>query len=456
MKTEFAYTIEQLQQLAEETVRAARAQGADEASVHLAEHIGLNVNVRHAQAEQSEYAHDKHLTLSVRLQGKMGTASTSDLLPKSIQTTLAAALDFARYTSPDPFAGLPDADWLAKDARELDVFHPWALSMAEATELAQKCEALALDYDPRLTNSDGCSLSTGMGQSVLAHSLGFNQGLRSSHHSLGCALIAENQAGMQRDGWYEDSREPLLGVMFDRVAQQSAERTLRRLSPRRVATGKFPVIFDASMTPSLIQALVRAVSGGALYRQASFMLDSLGKKVLPEFLTIQEDPFIMKGLASKPFDEEGVRVSQRDWIDRGVMSGYFLSSYSARKLGMKSTGHAGGAHNLRLIDHRQQNRQGAPDPAYTQQALIKNIKQGMLVTELMGQGVNGLTGDYSRGAVGFWIENGEIAYPVEEVTIAGNLKTMFTQIEAMSSDTLTRGGMECGALWLNELTIAGA
>lgn len=453
MKTEFAYSLEQLQQLAEDTLLLAKRRGADEVTLQVSEHVGLNVNVRHGQAEQSEYAHDKHLSIGVRVNGSMGAASTSDLLSVSIEQTLNAALDFARYTSPDPFAGLPDKAWLATSFRNLEVFHPWALSMAQATEIAQECESKALAVDKRLSNSDGCSLSTGSGQGVLANSLGFNHGLRSSHHSLSCAVIAENDEGMQRDGWYEESREPILSKTLDDIAQESAMRTLRRLSPRRIATGKFPVIFDATVAPSLIHALVRSVSGGALYRQASFMLDSLGKKVLPDFLSIHEDPFIAKGLASKPYDDEGVSVMARDWINRGVLQGYFLSCYSARKLNMTSTGHAGGAHNLRVVDHRHQEKS---DPMYTLSAMIKAVGKGLLVTELMGQGVNGITGDYSRGAVGFWIEQGEIAYPVEEVTIAGNVKTMLTQVEGMSSDTLLRGGIDCGALWISEMTVAGA
>lgn len=443
----FAYSMTALKTIAEETLKRARARGAEEATVSASEHIGLSVNVRHGIAEQSEYAHDKQLSISVRCANQMGTASTSDLHPSSIDMALSAALDFARYTSPDPFAQLPDADWLATTIRPLDIFHPWSLDMQSATALAKDCEARTLAQDARLTNSEGCALSTGMGQSVLAHSHGFLQGIESSHHSIGCAVIAENAQGMQRDGWFEDSREPLGVAAINRVVEKTVGRTLRRLSPRRAPTTKAPVIFDETCAPSLIHALVRAVSGGALYRRASFMLDSLGKKVLPDFISIDEDPFIAKAIASKPFDDEGVAVSARSWITRGVLNGYFLSSYSARKLGMKSTGHAGGAHNLRVIDHLH------PQLSLTQ--MIGNLRQGLWVTELMGQGVNSVTGDYSRGAVGFWIENGQIAYPVEELTIAGNVKQMLLGIGAVSHPPLIRGGMECGAILIDEMTIAG-
>lgn len=444
----FSISLEQLTALAGETVAKALELGAHEVSVNLNEAIGLSVSVRGGNPEQAEYSHDKALTIALSVNHQNGSAGTSDLSKNAILETINAALNFAKYTSADEFSALPEKKYLADVSKfhELDLFYPWELSMPEATAQCCKYEEYALKQDPRIIQSEGFQLSTSISQGVFANSLGLNFGLTSSYHNISGTLIGSAGEGMQRDGWYEESRKPLNEVQWQSVADIAVERTLRRLKPQRIPTGKMPVIFEANLASSIISLLVGAVSGSALYRKSTFLLDSLGTKVLPEFINIYEDPFVKQGFASKNCDGEGVAVSARKWIDKGVLQGYFLSSYSARKLNMQSTGNAGGAHNLLVSDNMFSG---------STQELINKMGRGLLVTETMGHGVNMITGDYSVGAVGFWVEGGEIKYPVEEITIAGNLKSMFAGIGGVSSDQLTRSGITCGAILIDEMTIAG-
>lgn len=442
----FSYSADELKNLARETVKSALKQGADEATVNISEGIGLAVNVRAGAAEQSEYSHSKGLSISLAINKKNGSASSSDLTPAAISKAIRAALDFAKYTSSDEFSGLPEKKLLATKFQDLDLFHPWDLSMAQATEICTEYEALAIKQDKRIKQIEGFQLSSSIGQSVLANSLDFVTDEKSSHHNISCAVIASDEQGMQRDYWYTDSRLAIPTVQFKSTALKAVSRTLCRLSPRKFATGKFPVIFDESIAASLFRTLVQAVSGGNLYRKSSFLLDSIGKVVLPKQINIFEDPFIKQAIASKNCDAEGVAVNSRKWVDSGVLQGYFLSCYSGRKLKMPSTGNAGGAHNLEVLDNKF---------CGSQTDLIKSISNGILITETLGHGINMVTGDYSVGACGFAIQNGELQYPVEEITIAGNLNEMFLGIEGISSDGIYRGGIKCGSVLINSLTIAG-
>ncbi|MFN6997709.1 MAG: metalloprotease PmbA, partial [Aquincola tertiaricarbonis] len=417
----FAYTREQFQQSVEDALAMARKLGASDAGAEASEGTGLSVSVRKGELENVERNRDKSLGVAVYLGRRRGNASTSDFSRAAIEQTVRAAYDIARFTAEDPVAGLPDADDLATEeeaARDLDLFHPWDLDAEAATELARRCEAAALSTDRRrITNSEGAGVSAQQSHFYAGNSRGFRGGYASSRHSLSVAPIAGRGDGMQRDAWYTSMRSADDLAAPEAVGRYAAERALSRLNSRKIPTCEVPVLFESPLAAGLLGAYVQATSGGALYRKATFLVDSLGQQVLADHLDVQEDPFIQRGKASAPFDDEGVRTRARKVVDAGVTQGYFLSSYSARKLGMKTTGHAGGSQNLVLTSRLTQ-------PGDDLDAMLRKLHRGLFVIELMGQGVNYVTGDYSRGAAGFWVENGQIVHPVEEVTIAGHLPQM--------------------------------
>jgi PmbA protein len=384
------------------------------------------------------------MSVTVYFGQRRGHANTSDLSPQALQDTVAAACSIARYTAHDDFCGLADANLLAQDVPDLDLYHPWDISVDEAIALARSCEGAALGMDSRINNSEGASVSTYGGLFSYANSNGFNNGYFTTRHSVSCSVIAEEGDNMQRDYWYSSARAAEDLDTAEAVGRMAGERTARRLGSRRLKTAQVPVLFEASVASGLLSHFVSAVSGGNLYRKSSFLLDSLGKQVFAPHVRISEDPHLARGLASAPFDNEGVATRPRDLVVDGVLQGYMLASYSARKLGMTTTGNAGGNHNLIL-------QSGDLDFA----GMLKALGTGLLVTELLGHGINPVTGDYSRGAAGFWVENGEILYPVEEITIAGNLQDMFRQIVAVGNDVLVQGSKQTGSVLIERMTIAG-
>lgn len=450
--TGFAFRQEQFQQIVEDTLKLARDMGASDAGAEVSEGVGLSVSVRRGELENVERNRDKSLGVSVYLGQRRGNASTSDFSPAALRQTVQAAYDIARFTAEDPAAGLPDAEDLAtasEVARDLDLFHPWLLDAAQAAELARRCEDAALSVDKRITNSEGAGVSAQQAHFWAGNSRGFRGGYASSRHYLSVSPIAGKGRDMQRDGWYTSMRDAADLATPEVVGRYAAERALARLKSRRVATGEVPVLFESTVAAGLLGAYVQATSGGSLYRKASFLVDSLGKAVLAKHIDIAEDPHQSKGKGSAPFDDEGVRTKARQVVQAGVVQGYFLSSYSARKLGMRTTGHAGGSQNLVMTSRRTKK---GDDLA----AMLRKLGRGLFVTELMGQGVNYVTGDYSRGAAGFWVEDGQIVHPVHEVTIAGNMKQMFRDIVAIGADAYTQGSKTVGSVLLPRMKLAGA
>lgn len=448
----FAYPRERFQQMVEDVLQQARALGASDAGAEVSEGTGLTVSVRCGQLENVERNRDKSLGVSIYLGQRRGNASTSDFSPQAIAQTVRAAYDIARFTAEDPAAGLPDIQDLAsaeEAARDLDLFHPWDVSAEQAAELAQRCEAAAFAVNKRITNSEGAGVSAQQSHFWAGNTRGFRGGYASSRHYLYAAPIAGKGKGMQRDQWSCSMRDAADLATPEAIGRYAAERALARLKARRVPTGEVPVLFEAPVAAGLLGAYVQATSGGALYRKASFLLDSAGRQVLARHLDIDEDPFALKGKASAPFDDEGVRVRARRVVDAGVVQGYFLSSYSARKLGLRTTGHAGGAQNLRLSSRRTKRGDDL-------EAMLRKLHRGLFVTELMGQGVNYVTGDYSRGAAGYWVEDGRIVHPVEEVTIAGNLRQMLRDIAAVGADAYTLGGKTTGSVLIARMKLAGS
>lgn len=435
-------------ELVQDALRHARTLGASDAVAEIAESGGLSVTVRNRNVETIEQNRDRGLSVTVFAGNRRGAASTSDFSPQALRETVEAAWNIARYTAEDPAASLPDADELATSFPDLDLYHPWAIPAEDAVDLATRAEAAALDFSPRVTNSEGASVDVHQGHFVLGNTRGFLGGYPYTRHSISVSPIASDAGGMQRDYWYSAARAASDLADPHEVGRRAAERAVARLSARRVRTGHFPVVFEAPLALGLLGALVRATSGGALYRRASFLIDSLGKSILPAHVQVVEDPFIARAMGSSAFDSEGVRTHARDVVRDGVLQGYFLSTYTGRKLGMASTGNAGGSHNLRL-----DSRLTGPDDDLP--ALLRKMGTGLLVTELIGQGVNYVTGDYSRGAFGYWVENGEIAHPVEEITIAGNMADMFKGIVAVGADTLTRGAKTTGSILIDRMAVAG-
>lgn len=442
--SQFTYDSATLQTLARDALDYARQRGATAAEVEVSEGRGQTVTVRLREVETIEYNRDKGMGVTAYIGQQRGHASTSDFSTKALRDAVDAALSIARFTAPDDCAGLADPDLLARAFPDLQLWHSWDLPVERAIEMATACEGAGFATDKRISNSEGASVSTQESHFIYGNSHGFLAGYPTSRHSLYCSLIAGEGDGMQRDDWYDVARAHGDLVTPESVGRRAAERAVQRLNARKIETMQAPVLFDTTVASSLLGHFVSAVSGGSLYRKSSFLLDSLGTQVFAPLVHISDLPHIPKGLGSGSFDSEGVATQAREVVQGGVLQGYFLGSYSARKLGMRSTGNAGGSHNLIMRDT-------GDDFA----ALLKKMQRGLLVTELMGQGVNQVTGDYSRGAAGYWVENGAIAYPVHEITIAGNLKDMFRGIVAIGNDVLRRSSRLCGSILLQEMTIAG-
>ena len=455
-KAGFAYSPDHFRQLVTDALAFAKAIGASDAGAEVSEGVGLSVSVRKGEIENVERNRDKSMGVSVYIGQRRGNASTSDFSRAAMEQTVRAAYDIARFTAEDPAAGLPDVANLAmgKAAElDLDLFHPWDLNAEQAAEISQRCEQAALEVDARITNSEGAGVSAQQSHFISGNSRGFLSGYASSRHSLSVAPIASvpgkgGQPDMQRDAWYTSMRAPDELASAEAVGRYAAQRALSRLKSRKLKTCEVPVLFESSVASGLLGAYVQATSGGALYRKSSFLLDSLGRQVLPKHIDIFENPHVPRGKASSPFDDEGVLTQARTVVLGGVVQSYFLSTYSGRKLGMPTTGHAGGSHNLVFNSRLTQ-------PGDDLDAMLRKLDRGLFVIELMGQGVNYVTGDYSRGATGFWVEGGRIKYPVSEITIAGNLKQMFKGIQAVGADRYTMGGKTSGSVLINKMKIAG-
>ena len=448
----FSYPREQFQQIVEDCLVMARKSGATDASVEVSEGAGLSVSVRKGELENVERNRDKSVGVSVYVGQRRGNASSSDFSAAALQQAVRAAYDIARFTAEDPVAGLPDAQDLATPAevaRDLDLFFPWDIDAQRAAELAKVCEDAAMSTDRRITNSEGAAVSAQQSHFWAGNSRGFRGGYATSRHYLSVSPIAGKGAGMQRDAWYSSMRDARELAAPEAVGRYAAERALSRLKSRKVATCQVPVLFEAPVASGLLGAYVQATSGGSLYRKASFLLDSLGKSILPQHVDIDEDPHIPRGKGSAPFDDEGVRTRARKVVEAGVVQSYFLSSYSARKLGLRTTGHAGGSQNLRLKSRLTR-------PGDDLDAMLRKLGRGLFVTELMGQGVNYVTGDYSRGAAGFWVEGGRIVHPVHEITIAGSLPLMFKGIVAVGADVHVQGSHSIGSVLVEGMKLAGS
>lgn len=435
--------LDRLAQLAEDVIRRARAVGASQAEVAASIDTGLNVNVRLGEVETVEHTRDRGFGLTVYFGQRKGSASTADLNPDSIQATLEQACAIARYTEEDPAAGLADASRMATQFPDLDLWHPWRIETDQAIELGKQIEDAGRAH-AGITNSDGASVQMGESLAVYANSHGFLGRERGTRHSLSVALIAGDDDGMQRDYWYDSVRSAEDFMSAQALGDKAAQRTLARMGARSLSTRQSPVLFTPDVARGLIGHLIGAVSGGALYRRASFLLDHAGKQVMPSWMNIVERPFVMRGQGSGSFDAEGVATRDSSLIENGVLARYVLGSYSARKLGLESTGNAGGIHNM-IVQPGQDDFAG----------MLKRMGTGLVVTEVMGQGVSTITGDYSRGAAGFWVENGQIAYPVEEITIAANLRDMYANIVAVGADVDHRSHLLTGSILLEQMTIAG-
>jgi len=433
-----------LEQLMRDILSQARAQGASQAEAGVSVDSGLSLTVRLGEVETLEYQRDRGLGLTVYFGHRKGSASSADLSPAALADTVRAACSIARYTAEDPCAGLADAELMATRFPDLDLCYPWEPEPDEVIAMATSCEDAARGYDARIENSEGATVTSHRGMRVYANSHGFSGGYERTSHSITCSVIGKAGESMQRDYWYSYGRDVRELEPPEAVGRKAAERTVARLGARRLSTRKAPVLFVPELARGILGSFLGAMRGGAQYREASFLLKAQGQQVFPSFMQISERPFLKKGLASAAFDNEGVATRDREIVDRGIATTYLLDSYSARKLGLKTTGHAGGVRNLLV-------KPGELDYA----GLLKHMGRGLVVTELLGQGVNGVTGDYSRGAAGFWVEDGVVAYPVEEITIAGNLKDMYRNIAALGNDVDMRGSMRTGSILIEEMTIAG-
>ena len=436
--------LDALAQLSQRLLDHCRDRGATQAEVSCTEESGLNVNVRMGEVETVESTRDRGIAVTVYFGQRKGSASTADLREDSLAATVEQACAIARHTEDDAAAGLAEAALMATDLREFDTWHPWVIDADRAIDLALACEQAGRELDKRIENSDGASVGTGESLGVYANSHGFVGRERGTQHSLGCALIAGRGDAMQRDGWYS------IGLSADdlesaaTIGRKAAQRAVSRLEPRQIATGEYPVLFASEMARSLVGHLVGAVSGGALYRRASFLVDAAGTQLFPDWFAIDELPFLQRGFRSSSFDSEGVATREAPLVKGGVLQRYILGSYSARKLGLATTANAGGVHNLQVEAN-----------AGDFESMLQGMGRGLLVTELMGQGVNTVTGDYSRGAAGFWVENGQIQYPVDGITVAGNLRGMFQSIEAVGSDVDPRSHVRTGSILVGRMTVAG-
>ena len=443
----FSTPLETLQQYAQDVLAHAKKSGASDCEVDVSEGFGQSVSVRCGDVETIEYNRDKGIGVTIYLGQHKGHASTSDFSPAALRETVEAALNIARFTAADACAGLPEKELLASREQgfaDLDLYHPWLLPVEGAIDLATRCEQAAFAVSPQVSNSEGATVSIQEGQFVSANSLGFMGGYPSSRHYLSCSVIAGKDENMQRDDWYSTSRDAQRMASPEAIGDYAARRALARLGARKIKTGKVPVLFEAPLAASLIGNFIHAVSGGSLYRKTTFLADSLGTKIFSKKLNISERPHLRGGLASGYFDSDGVATQDREVVVDGVLQGYFLSVYTARKLGMQTTGNAGGCHNL-IVHPGKRDFQG----------LLKKMGRGLLVTELLGQGVNYVNGDYSRGAAGYWVEHGEIVHAVEEVTIAGNLRDMFRHIAGVGNDVLERGSKQVGSILVEQMKVAG-
>jgi PmbA protein len=438
--------IPELEHIVSESLRLARERGASQAEADVSLQKGLTTTVRLGEVETVEYQRDRGMGITVYFGKRKGSASTADLSAKAVAETVEKACDIARYTAEDDCAGLADPQELARDIPDLDLDHPWEIAPEQAVELARACEAAGRAVDSRITNSEGASVGSHRGVRVYGNSHGFLAGFPSTSHSVSCVLLAQVGEDMQRDYWYSSARDARDLEAAESIGRKAGERAVTRLGARRLATQKARVLYAPEVARGLIGHFLGAVRGSSQYRKSSFLLGAAGQQVFPEFIALRERPHIRKALGSSPFDAEGVSTRDRDLVQDGRLQGYILGSYSARKLGLRTTGNAGGTHNL-LVETR--------DGGVPIDDLMKQLGTGLLVTELMGQGVNGVTGDYSRGASGFWVENGVVSYPVHEITIAGNLKDMYRDIIAIGSDVDVRGGVRVGSILIGEMTIAG-
>ncbi|VAW88785.1 TldE protein, part of TldE/TldD proteolytic complex [hydrothermal vent metagenome] len=433
-----------LKDVVAQLLEESRKQGATAAEADVSVVTGLSVNVRMGDVETIEYNKDRGVGLTVYIGDRSGSASTSDFSARAIKETVTAACGIAKYTQEDEYSGLAEAELMAYDYPDLDLHHHWDVSPEKAIELGMACESAAREEDTRITNSEGASVSTHEGFRVYGNSHGFMGAYHSSRHGVSCAVIAQSGESMQRDYWYSTARNSDELDDVEEVGRVAAQRAVARLNARQLSTRQVPVIFSCDVSSSLVSSFLGAIRGDSLYRKSSFLLDSLGETVFPGFFSIREEPHLKGALGSAPFDGEGVRTQNRTYVQDGIVQSYILDGYSARKLGMQNTGNAGGVHNLIV-------KPGNNDLS----AMMKEMGEGLVITELMGQGVNRVTGDYSRGATGFWVEQGEIAYPVEEITVAGNLRDMFREIAAVGSDVDVRRNVRVGSLLVNGMTIAG-
>ncbi|WP_163832512.1 metalloprotease PmbA [Spartinivicinus ruber] len=435
-----------LETLVSDILAEAKQQGATAAEVGVSLDTGLSASIRKGEVDTVEFNCDRGFGITVYLDQCKGSASTSDSSAKAIKDTVTAALNIAKYTSEDQYAGLAAVELMAKEIPDLDLYHPWGINAEEAITIAKEAEAAAFKVSNKITNSEGASVSSHQGCRVYGNSHGFIGGYVSSRHSISCVLIAQEKEEMQRDYWYTVNRDAHWLESAADVGKKAAERTLKRLGAKKVPTTTVPVLFSAELAGSLLSHLTGAISGSSLYRQSSFLLDHLGKQIFPDYIHIHEQPHILKAIGSAAFDNDGLATYAKDFVRDGILASYMLGTYSARRLKMQSTANAGGVHNL-IVD--------PTEPSLDLLSLVKKMDKGLLVTELMGQGVNIVTGDYSRGAAGFWVENGEIQYPVSEVTIAGNLKDMFSKIVAVGNDVDYRGNIRTGSILIESMTVAG-
>ena len=439
-----AEQISRLKQVVQDLLQEARHQGADAAEAGVSAQTGLSVTVRLGETETIEHTSDNGLGITVYFGHRKGSANTTDLRPEAIRESVAAACRIARHTSEDPAAGLADADRMAREIPDLDLYHPWELDPDEAAGIARDCEDAARAVDPRISNSEGATLYTQSSSFIYGNSHGFVGGYPTTRHSLSCAVIAQQGDEMQRDYWYDSGRLPAELAEPGTIGRRAAERALARLNGHQLGTRECPVLFRADVAPSLLRSLFGAIRGHAVYRKSTFLLDKVGEQIFPDWVRISEDPLIPRGQASAPFDNEGVATGYRDLVADGVLQGYLLDSYSARKLGLQSTASAGGVRNASIASSGQ-----------SFDELLREMDHGVVVTELMGQGTNPVTGDYSRGAAGFWVENGKIRYPVDEITVAGNLKDMFRRLLAVGSDNDIPGSIDTGSWLIERMTVGG-
>lgn len=437
---------ERLEEIVAFVLKTARKKGVDQAEAAASHDVGLAATARLGDVENLEYTNDRGIAITVYIGSRKGSASSSDFSAAALEEAVGKACSFAKYTAADKYAGLADAALMASgDLPDLELHHRWDMPAEKAIEMAIACEESARSFDTRITNSEGASVSTGSGVNTYGNSHGFLRSVAKSSHSISCTVVGESGGDMQRDYWYTSARNPAELESVESVGQTAARRTVGRLGARKIETTTAPVLFVPEIARGFIGHAIAAIAGGAQYRRSSFLLDALGERIFPAFFQIQERPHLLGAMASATFDAEGVATSDRDIVTDGVLQGYVLSSYSARRLGLESTANAGGAHNLLI-----------PGNCSDLNEIVSGLKRGLLVNELIGQGANGVTGDYSRGAAGYWIEDGEIAFPVHEVTVAGNLRELYPRITAVGNDHDLRGGIRCGALLVDEMTVAGA